>query len=327
MRLVVKKSQKTISELTFNGGTVHIGRIDANQVCLPDRAVSKNHAIIYDSGSQRWMIEDLDSANKTYLNGHAIHQAQIRTGDVIRISDFDIEVDLDYSAPPDSQDEEEELEMIEVTPKQPEAGESEAEETIVAKTAEDEDKDKDKDKKVVKRTIYEAQIIARKPGAEKPSPIRFPGERAEDFLNATDQISKSADVDEVLLALRDIVMKQFGAYHCWCALRNQPAGAMTTHAGTDKNGNPIDIGDLQLEDKITEAVENGEFLLFVFSRLEEQNDRTTVRSVLMAPVVSPAGCFGVVYVSNTFIDDHYNLGDLDYLMMLVMHAATVLERL
>jgi hypothetical protein len=48
---------------------------------------------------------------------------------------------------------------------------------------------------------------------------------------------------------------------------------------------------------------------------------------MIAAVVGPAGCYGVLYVDNAMMHEHYSLSDLDYLMLLAMHTAAVLKRL
>ena len=288
MRLLVKQDGRTVNEFKAAEGPVYIGRRPDNQITLPDGAVSKQHAVIFATDDGKWMVEDLDSANKTYLNDRAIHKAEIETGDCLRIADFTIEVNLEND-------------------------------TVADKTTDLED--------TLTATARGPQIIIRKPGAEKAPAVRFPAERAVDFLQATDAISKAGGVDEVLLVLLDIVAKQFDAYHFWCALRDQPAGAMTAHAGRKRDGQSVQLDELEINEKINEAVEKQEFLLFLFSRIPEQAKREQIRSVLIAPVISASGCFGAVYANNTFRDEHYNLGDLDYLMLLAIHTATVLEGL
>jgi hypothetical protein len=38
-----------------------------------------------------------------------------------------------------------------------------------------------------------------------------------------------------------------------------------------------------------------------------------------------AGCFGAIYIDNATDHEHYTLSDLDYLMLLSIHTATVLK--
>lgn len=290
MRLVVKQGDRTINELQFEKGPIYIGRHSNSQVLLPDKTVSRQHAVIYNTQDGQWLVEDLDSANKTYLNDVEIHKAEIKNGDTIRITDFNIEVNFQDSAGPDP-------------------GETvELEETPAT-------------------LMTGPQIIIRKLGAQQAPAIRFPAERAPEFLQATDEISKAENIDKALLSLLEIIQKQFKTYHAWCALRTQPTGPMTAHAGRERSGQSIEQGSLEVADKIGEAIDKKQFMLFIFPRDLNVKKEIQIRSVIIAPLLTPSGCFGVLYANNTFRDDHYNLGDMDYLMLLGMHMATVLARL
>ena len=61
MRLVVKKNDGIINKLQFNEGPIYIGRRSNSQVVLSDKAVSKQHAVIFVTDDSKWMVEDLDS--------------------------------------------------------------------------------------------------------------------------------------------------------------------------------------------------------------------------------------------------------------------------
>jgi GAF domain-containing protein len=130
-----------------------------------------------------------------------------------------------------------------------------------------------------------------------------------------------------LLILLDLVSKQFKTYEVWSALRPKPVGPMISHAGRNRSGLTVEQPDLEFGDKIGEAIDKKQFMLFIFTRDLSQQKETQIRSVLIAPLLTPAGCFGVLYANNTFRDDHYNLGDLDYLMLLGFHTASVLAKL
>ncbi len=288
MRLVVKQDNRTVNEFRFAKGPIYIGRHTNSQIFLPDRAISRQHAVIFTTNDGKWIVEDLDSANKTYLNDEAIHKAEIKTGDCLRITDFTIEISLEEDT------EGEKAIHLEDTVTAPSRG---------------------------------PQIIARKLDAEDAPHIRLPGKRAADFLQAAETIRKAGSLDELLLALLDITSEQFGVYHNWCALRNQPSGPMTCHAGRQRDGQPLELSDIELDEKINQAVEEEQFLLFIFSRDLSKEKKEQIRSVVIAPIISSSGCFGVLYADNTFRDDHYNLGDLDYLMLLVIHAAAILLKL
>jgi predicted component of type VI protein secretion system len=95
MRLVLRQKDGDAREFQFKDGSISIGRAADSQILLPDRAVSRKHAVIQSTSDGKWTVEDLDSASKTYLNDAAVHKAQIQHGDNIRITDFTIEVVLE----------------------------------------------------------------------------------------------------------------------------------------------------------------------------------------------------------------------------------------
>ncbi len=326
MRLVVKQDDRAVNEFQFGREPVYIGRHTNSQVFLPDGAVSRQHAVIFTTDNGKWIVEDLDSANKTYLNGEAIHKAEIKTGDYLRIADFTIEINL-----------EDETVVGEL---ESEAVISELEsDTVVGEFGSDTAAAKPESDTAVERPISSEdttatplisrgpQIIIRALDSEQAPPMRLPAKRATHFLQAVDTISKADNLDKVLLALLNIMAKQFNTFHVWGALREQPGGPMTCHAGKKRDGQAVELSDLEISEKITEAVEKSEFLLFIFSRDLSVEKKEQVRSALIVPIISPAGCFGVLYANNTFRDDHYNLGDLDYLMLLALHTAVMLGKL
>ena len=291
MRLVVTKAGQMVNELRFGRGPIYIGRHAHSQVLLPDRAVSRQHAAIFSTQEGKWIVEDLDSANKTYLNDKAIHKAEIKTGDCIRIGDFDIEVDLETGS----------------------EAEINLEDTLVASSRQS----------VPAVDAPSREIIIRHPDAELGPDMRQPARRIKDFLQATEAICKSRGPDEVVQTVLAIMLKDFRAYHVWCALRNVAEGPMTCHAGRSRDGRRIELGEIKLHDSITQAIEKKEFLLI--PRVSSATDEVKVRSALIAPIIEPSGCFGVLYVDNAMDHEHYGLSDLDYLMLLAIHTAAIVE--
>ena len=73
----------------FHNPTVVIGRDATADVCVPEQAVSRNHArIVFDSG--RWVLKDLGSRNGTMVDGAFVthdveleHLHEIRVGDAL----------------------------------------------------------------------------------------------------------------------------------------------------------------------------------------------------------------------------------------------------
>jgi pSer/pThr/pTyr-binding forkhead associated (FHA) protein len=322
LRLVVKQNGRAVNELVFDKGPIYIGRQEKSQVFLNNPAVSRQHAVIFNTQDSKWTVEDLDSANKTYLNDRAIHKADIKTGDCLRIIDYIIEINLNTTHP--------EQPVVSIA-EPPVAGTEEP--PVVSKVEPGQaDSDKKADKPTSEDTLAASsssgpQVIERRLDTTDAPPVRLPAHRAMDLLQANEAIGKAANIDELLLALLDTTSKQLGTYHNWCALRSEPDGPMTFHAGRTRQGQTLDIGTIKLNEKINEAIERHRFLLFIFSKDMTKDDKGQIRSVVIAPVIGPAGCFGVLYANNTFRDDHYSLSDLDYLMLLGMHIASAVQKI
>jgi predicted component of type VI protein secretion system len=293
MRLAVKRAGQTVKEFRFVKGPVFIGRHVHSQVFLPDRAVSRQHAAIFATRDGRWMVEDLDSSNGTFLNGKVVRKAEIKSGDGLRIGDFAIEINIEGEA---------------------DAGEAiHLDDTLI----------QDSHKPAAASTESAGEIIVRKPDVEHAPDIRLPAKRARDFLQATETICKANGPDEVLAALLSVTSRHFSAYRSWCALRNQPEGPMTCHAGKSRDGRAVELAEIEVKEKVTQAVERKEFLLI--PQVSSPADAEKIRSAMIAPIIDPAGCFGVLYVDNAMDDERYSLSDLDYLMLLAIHTAAIVE--
>ena len=293
MRLVVKRKGQVVNEFQFDRGPVYIGRHAHSQVFLNDRAVSRQHAAIFTSKEGKWVVEDLDSANKTYLNDKAIHKADIKTGDSIRIGDFTI--DVDFKAELDAG------EPIHLA------------DTLMPNSR----------KTSAALTDPSSEVILRKPTVERAPDITLPAKRVKDFMEATEEICKANGLDVLLKALLGISLKQFSGYHCWCALRNHPDGPMTCHAGRSRDGHGVNLNDLKLREKINHAIETKQFVLVPQASAPTEKNR--IRSAMIAPIVDPSGCFGILYIDNSMDHGHYSLNDLDYLILVAIHTAAIIE--
>ena len=290
MRMVVKQKDGHTKEFHFTEGPVSIGRGADSHVFLPDKAVSRKHAIVHAADDGTWTLEDLGSSNKTFVNDKAVRKTQIKHGDCLRITDFTIEIAF-------------EKETREEMPGHPE-------DTLRLEAA---------------LTTPKHETVVRRPDAQHAPAMRLAARRLTDFSKATEVIFDADSLDKLLLTLLDITMKQFDAYHVWCALRTQPGGPMTCHAGKRRDGSPVQLNELLLSDKITQAVEKGQFV--VLPRVSAQMEaKERIRSAMIASIMRPTGCFGVMYVDNAMVQEHYSLSDLDYLMLIAMHTAAILKR-
>jgi len=294
MRIVLKQRDGNTREFQFMQGPISIGRGANSHVFLPDKAVSRKHAVVHSTDDGKWIIEDLGSSNKTYLNDKPVDKAEVKHGDSLRITDFIIEFMLETNVPgaeagvdPVGAEDTLQLEAALATPKH--------------------------------------ETVVRRPDAQHAPAMRLAAGRLTDFSKATQRIFDAEELDGLLLTLLDVIIEQFDAYHVWCALRKQPSGPMICHAGKRRDGSPVQLNELQLSDKITQAVEKGQFC--VLPRVSAQMEaKERIRSAMVASIMRPNGCFGVLYVDNAMIQEHYSLSDLDYLMLIAMHTAAILKR-
>ena len=292
MRLVVRQGNHVVNEFQFAKGPVTIGRRSDCQVVLANGTVSKKHAVISCNDDGKWSVEDAGSANKTYLDEKVIQKAEVKSGDVIRIADFNITINLEG----------------EEKKGEPEQS-TQMEDTIHLHAA---------------LTTPVHETIIRKPDAAHAPAMRLPANRITDFSQATEIIAKTQSLDQLIPSLLNIILRQFSAYRCWCAIRNQPNGPMMFHAGKRRDGLKVELDDIQLKDKIEQAIERGQSL--VLPRVSAQMQETDrIRSALIATIMRSSGCCGVLYIDNAMIHEHYSLSDLDYLMFLAIHIASILK--
>jgi pSer/pThr/pTyr-binding forkhead associated (FHA) protein/tetratricopeptide (TPR) repeat protein len=76
-------------DVELNEGEVSLGRGKNCNVILEDKKASRKHAIIRRSGAG-FTLQDLESANGTFLNGVQVSEQELYGGDVIRIGNTEI---------------------------------------------------------------------------------------------------------------------------------------------------------------------------------------------------------------------------------------------
>jgi len=88
--LVVARGKRLGSQIDLDALPLTIGRGSAADFRIPSRMVSRVHCRIFDQDGELW-IEDLDSTNKTRVNGETIARHKLSDGDQIRIGDSVLE--------------------------------------------------------------------------------------------------------------------------------------------------------------------------------------------------------------------------------------------
>lgn len=105
-----RRPMRTPSLVFVNGGhagesfpllptTMTIGREHDNNVELKDPDVARYHArIVHERGN--YVIEDLDSATGTWVNGKRAKRTPLNQGDVVRVGSTEIAIDFEWASDP-----------------------------------------------------------------------------------------------------------------------------------------------------------------------------------------------------------------------------------
>jgi hypothetical protein len=91
--LVVKLKNRPLKTCPFTGKEMSIGRNPENDVIIDNLSVSRRHAVIT-SSKDGYSITDCDSKNGTFVNGKAVKQAELRSGDTILIGKYVISFEI-----------------------------------------------------------------------------------------------------------------------------------------------------------------------------------------------------------------------------------------
>ena len=87
-RLDIRQPDKSPRIVALELDEIIIGRAPEVHLQVLSAELSRVHMRIHRC-RQGWRIEDLDSRNGLYLNGHLIHAAILRDGDLIQVGDVE----------------------------------------------------------------------------------------------------------------------------------------------------------------------------------------------------------------------------------------------
>lgn len=290
MRLFVSLGESSVNELKFDRGPIYVGRQVGSQVFLPDKAVSRQHAVFYTTKDGTWMIEDMGSSNKTFLNSQAMHKTELKHNDVIRIGDFLIRVSLEEDTAHGSK--------------------AEMEDTITG---------------AEQGTVSELHTVERKPEAHDSPGIKFPSKRVKNYNEILDVLGKQNSLNTLLRSLMDVLFRQFNAKNIWMAVRSKPDGKMEIESGRKITTEHVERMDLAIPASLAEAIAGNKYLLI--HQMPRQITVRGIRSVIIAPMLAGTECYGIIYIENSTEHPHYSLPDLDYLIFVSMSAAYAIQHL
>ena len=93
--LVVKLKNRPLKTYPFNGKQMTIGRNAQNDIVIDNLSVSRQHAVI-SSSKEGFFITDLGSKNGTLVNGQAVKEAKLNSGDNILLGKYIIAFEIPH---------------------------------------------------------------------------------------------------------------------------------------------------------------------------------------------------------------------------------------
>jgi pSer/pThr/pTyr-binding forkhead associated (FHA) protein len=83
-KLILKFKDATLQEIPISKPVITIGRVDKNDIKIENLAVSRQHAKIIQDG-ERYILEDLNSLNGTFVNEKRVMKGILRNKDEILV--------------------------------------------------------------------------------------------------------------------------------------------------------------------------------------------------------------------------------------------------
>lgn len=289
MRLFVSLGESSVNELKFDRGPIYVGRQMGSQVFLPDKSVSRQHAVFYTTKDGSWIIEDLGSSNKTYLNSQAIHKNELSHNDIVRISDFLIRVSLE-----DDEDQSRQTPM---------------EDTLIGTQQ-------------IRRDLH---TVERNLAAGDAPPVKFPAKLMKHYHEALHLLCQQESLDKLYKTVIDMLFREFKAMDIWMAMRKSTGGPMDIQGGRKLTTEHIERQDLAVPASLDEALGKNKYLLI--HQLPRQIANRGIRSVVIAPIMVGNDNHGIIYIENSKEHSHYSLPDLDYLILLSINIGYAITRL
>ncbi len=92
-RLVVKRGNSKVRELTSTSDIVTIGRAKTNDVKLSgNKSISRHHAALMRlRGKDEYFVRDLGSFSPVRINGETVHRKLLADGGTIEIEDYTLQ--------------------------------------------------------------------------------------------------------------------------------------------------------------------------------------------------------------------------------------------
>jgi len=98
-KIILKYEAAVLKEIPLKQGLLTIGRTQANDLTIDNLAVSGHHAKVYYEGD-KFVLEDLNSLNGTFVNNQRIRKSFLKNGDEVLIGKHTLVYIDEGGAPP-----------------------------------------------------------------------------------------------------------------------------------------------------------------------------------------------------------------------------------
>jgi hypothetical protein len=88
-RLLIKTPQLSLDEILLNPGCNRLGREGENDVLVPHPSISRQHCEVWLT-EDAVLVRDLSSRNGTFVNEERVNEAQVFTGQTLRLGDVEL---------------------------------------------------------------------------------------------------------------------------------------------------------------------------------------------------------------------------------------------
>lgn len=298
-KLVVLSQEMAGHEFPLTDEEVTIGRLSSNTVCLPlDLRVSRRHARVSRT-PEGWKLEDLGSANGTYLGQRRLHTPTlVRPGDQIRVGRTWLELQVEQSEP---EEEPPQVELVAAAEEADEGGEG--------------------------KVVYSVDAEA---------PLR-PGENLEElqqrmqvFSQVGRALSETLDLDQLLGTILGLIMQVIPAERGFLLLSERGEfvpRVMRHREPVPRSGEPVTLSYSMVERAARER-------LVILSSDATTDERFAdlasvrdfqIRSTICAPLLRRGEVLGVLFLDTTSGTHIFTESDVDLVSSIAAQAAAAIE--
>lgn len=293
-KLVWQEDDGSLRELILNeGATIHLGREKNNDIVLPSKEVSKQHATIYWQ-ADTFMVVDQGSSNGTVVNGTQISApTTLKDGDAVEIGEYVLSYYYlgermieQYKTMPLNDASLEEAAEAAVSPEAPTTRDLvENLETMVAPD-------------LAPEVSKEAEVLEAEPEVEpEEAPAEVPAEAEE--VAPQEATREAPDLDKIFAELLDQLQAAQGTAQGLREKGQSISAKVIKLASLNEQLGEVSQGMAELEAKVSEA----ELIAIVMELSKNPNDIT-----LLVRLAGHAEL--LVSLLNAFADQGKTLGDI-----------------